>query len=266
MAQCPVDFQAVDQRLARILTQYRESPKLLHLIRSYLRQVEVIQQAICNLASYFDLDTAVGDQLTILGKHMGFPRRHCVCSTQPVFGFDCNPDEALTIFGFCAEANWLACSDVGIAYVTINDDELYRKFLRVRRYQIQAYFDRSSLNTAIRTLWGEQAMIMEHGRGRVILAPGRPLTTAEQAVVQLYPRVLPVPLGIAVRFHFGSLRPFGFGEGWGGFCDRPSLTGNAITSEDDQEILSEDGQQIMADGMGADSEWICPVDVRAYDC
>src|SRR5690606_4413879 len=116
----------------------------------YLRQVEIVEQAICSLPEAFDLDTATGDQLTLLGLRMGFPRVHCVCEAQPVFGFSCPPgfeelEGGYPIVGFCEGAEWADCVDAGSSNVTIDDDEIYRKMLKARRYQFMAYFDRDSL-------------------------------------------------------------------------------------------------------------------------
>src|ERR1700754_4525413 len=96
----------VEAGVDRVLTQYRESPKLLHTMRTYLGQAWQVSQAICNLPNYFSLDTAVGDQLTIIGKWMGFPRCHCVCDVQPVFGFSCGPStDTRPIVGFCEDGS-----------------------------------------------------------------------------------------------------------------------------------------------------------------
>lgn len=264
---CFEDFEAVNARLERVLTQYRESPKLLHMARTYLRQAEIIAQAICDLPSKFELETATGDQLTLIGKRLGFPRRQCVCETLPVFGFDCGDDPyGVTTFGFCAEATWIDCSNVGISFVSIIDDELYRKFLKVRIYQTQAYFDLRSLKECIAILWGETAKIMDKRNGRIVIAPGRPLSIPEQSVLQLYPRVLPVALGVLVRFHFGSDHPFGFGEGWSGFCEGRDTGGDPLKTESDDSIMTEAGSEILVDGLRLDPDWLCAYDVKPYDC
>lgn len=267
MTICFDDFEAVNERLNRVLTQYRESPKLLHMIRTYLRQVEMVAQSICDLPSKFDLETAQGEQLTLIGKRLGFPRRQCVCETQPVFGFNCGGEVyGVSIFGFCSGATWSDCSDVGVSFVDITDDELYRKFLKVRVYQTQAYFDLGSLKECINILWGETARIMRKRNGMIVIAPGRPLTIPEQSVLQLYPRVLPVALGVTVRFHFGSDHPFGFGEGWSGFCEGRDTGGDPLKTEDDESILTESGNEILIDGLRLDPDWLCAYDVKPYDC
>lgn len=260
------DFANVEPRIDRVLTQYRESPKLLHLIRNYLRQVEIIEQTITGIPDYFDLDSAVGDQLTLIGKRLGFPRRHCVCQSQPVFGFACDGTDSETVFGFCVNADWFACANMGVTDVSIDDDEMYRKFLYVRRYQILNLYDRQSLTDALRILWGPTAKIMDQRNGRVIITPGRQLDPQEKAFIQLYPRVLPVGMGIAIRFHFGSIKTFGFGEGWGGFCDGEAVDGLPLLTADDEEILTVEDEPLLTGNLGIGSDWLCQIDVRPYDC
>jgi len=257
----------IEARVDKVLTRYRESPKLLHVVRTYLRQVAEIGQALEALPTAFDIDSATGDQLTLLGKRLGFPRLHCVCEIQPIFGFDCGPDARnLTFLGFCTDANWQGCVDIGVTDISIDDDEVYRKFLKVRRYQMLALFDLATLNDSVKTFWGDQAKVIDHGRGRVVIAPGRPLTTDEEFLIQVYPRVLPVGLGIQIRFHFGALRAFGFGEGWGGFCDGEAVDGLPLLTESDEEILTDGDEPILTDNLGIGSDWMCEIDVRPYDC
>lgn len=210
----------IEERIDRVLTQYRESPKLLHVLRTYMSQVVDISQAICDLPTRFNLDTATGDQLTLLGKRLGWPRCHCICSIAPVFGFACEGEVNLRpIVGFCdPNSSWENCDD-GVSDICLNDDETYRKFLKVRRYQFLNLYDLTSLEESLRIFFGANAAVMYAGQGRVVVTPGRDLTQGEINLLQLYPRVLPTALGIRVTFHFGPRRVFGFGEGWGGFAE-----------------------------------------------
>lgn len=260
----------VEREIDRVLTQYRESPKLLHLIRTYLGQAEKIILSICNLPSFFDIDTAIGDQLTLLGKRLGWPRCHCVCNVQPVFGFACDgvPTKDV-ITGFCDDNNtWVDCGPFGTSDICINDDEVYRGFLKARRYQMLALFDLESLSTAIQHLFGATATVLDAGVGRVVIAPGRELSAAETALLQIYPRVLPVAPGIRVRFHFGPLKVFGFGDGWGGFCEEWEPDGLPLETADSDLILAATGPdiEILTGSLTRDAEWMCEIDTHPYDC
>lgn len=242
-AGCPDDRGAlVEAEIDRVLTQYRESPKLLGVIRADLDQIAEAIQVACSLPDYFDIETAVGHQLTLLGKRLGWPREHCYCVTHPVFGFSCDEsNEEYQLEGFCVDGiRWSDCIDFGIGTISIDDDELYRRFLKVRRYQFLGLYDMDSLEACTRILFGDQAMVVDAGNRKVVIGPGRVLTTLENAMLPLFRKVMPVALGIETYFHLGSLPVFGFGDGWGEFC------------------------QIEIEGMTPiGAEWMCP---EFFDC
>jgi hypothetical protein len=268
MTTCPSPGEMVDDAINRLATQYRESEKLKHLIRTYVAQVEEAAILACALPSFFDIETAVGDQLTIIGKRMGWPRCHCVCDTQPVFGFECaGVVSEVPLAGFCDDnVTWADCGIGGFAEICIVDDAMYRATLLARRYQMQALYDLASLTAAVRHLYGAQSLILDAGVGRVVIAPGRPLTNAETAVLQVVPRVLPIAPGIRVRFHFGEVEVFGFGDGWGGFCEPSAPDGLALATETGEVLVTEDGTPITTGPLTQGAPWMCELNPRPYDC
>lgn len=308
---CPDKTYLVEGLIDRVLTQYRESPNLLFVLRTYMTKVFDAYSSICDLPSYFDLDTAVGEQLTFVGERMGWPRCHCVCTSQPVFGFACDDyPSQYAITGFCDGAQtWADCGVFLDSTLCLDDDEVYRLFLKVRRYQMLALYDRESLNTAIRLFWGPRAWIVYSGQDIVVVSPGRKLTPVEESLLQLYPRVLPIAPGIGFRMHFGLEPVFGFGDGWGDLCGsctelpqpvfgfdclpergpnritgmcndqqtwqdcEPFTQENSCIFEDPKPFLTEQGLMIMTEGpvlvtgsMTHSAEWMCPIDVRSYNC
>ena len=260
-----------EERVDRVLTQYRESPKLLFLMRTYLTKAAELALQVCDLPDKFYIETATHDQLTILGRRMGWPRCHCVCDTQTVFGFECEgvPEEQ-PVAGFCDEnVIWQGCETAGIGEICINSDDIYRKFLKVRRYQMLGLFDIGSLQTCLEILFGEDAVVLYAGQGRVVIAPGRALTESEFALLQLYPRILPVALGINVTFHFNATGVFGFGDGWGGFCTDSGEFGDdgePLTDEFGTSIVTENGDEIASGVSNTGAPWMCEIDVKPYGC
>jgi hypothetical protein len=257
----------IEDGIDRILTQYRESPNLIFLLRTYMAKAAEVHSAICALPEYFDIETAVGDQLTLLGKRMGFPRCHCVCIVPPVFGFACEGVVSdYPIVGFCGDGTWVGCGEGGISEICISDDEMYRKFLKVRRYQMLRRYSIDDLTVSIRELYGEDAVVLDAGQGRVVIAPFRELTQAETSLLQVVPRVLPVAPGIRSLFHFGIFPVFGFGQGWGGFCEE--INGDPIiVTEGDQGLWSDDDvAYIAAESVIRDADWMCPIDTKPYSC
>lgn len=185
--------------LDRLLTQYRESPNLIGLITAYLCQVEDVQNAVRDIPRHFNLDIAVGDQLTILGKWLGFPRCHNVTSSVPVFGFNCDGVASpFNIRGFCEGAVWADCGGVSSFEVCITQDELYRRFLYVRRYQLLGQNDYRSFLFCIRLLFGSEASYQQNGRV-IEVSPGRDLTAFELTFLQVFVRVLPRALNATIN-------------------------------------------------------------------
>lgn len=259
--------ERVDTELRRILTQYRESPKLIHAMRVYLTQIAQLIEKIDEIPSKFDLDTAVGDQLTLLGKRLGWPRCHCICVTQPVFGFDCvGVPQDFPIVGFCEPGTWRDCGEFGVGDICINDDEIYRGFLSARRYQILSFYDRDSLTDALQSIWGPLATVVDDGNRRVVMSPGRELTGVEVALLQLVPRVLPIAPGILQRYHFLSPRVFGFGDGWGEFCELEFPEGLPLVTEEGITMVTENDEPILTGPLTQDAPWMCEFDLKPYEC
>lgn len=204
----------------RVITQYRESDNLLGVIRYDVGAIADAHLAACKIPSAFDLDTAAGEQLTFIGERLGWPRCHCVCVTPPVFGFSCgtaNPNHI--VLGFCKDVVWADCQAGGTGDLCLADDEVYRGYVRARRFQVLQHYSIDDLQAAARFIWGPSAFAVSMGRGKACAAPGRALTSREEQELPLAFRVLPFAPGIARFVHRGVANSFGFGSGWGGFCD-----------------------------------------------
>lgn len=265
---CQTKEEFVEEGVNHVKTALRETPKFLIMLRSWLGQLWDAQNAVCGIPEKFDIDTAVGDQLTIIGKWMGFPRCHCVCDVQPVFGFACDVTVpgSRPIVGFCEGGVFLDCATDGISEICITDDEVYRSFLIARSYQMQALYSWDDLNAALRAIFGPQAMVMDAGHGQVILAPLRVLTDLETALLQVIPRVLPIAPGVTTRWHFGTFKIFGFGAGWGNFCEEWEPAGLALETEDGIELVTEGGTPIFTGPLTRDADILCDFDVKPYSC
>ena len=210
-----------DELLSKVLTQYRESPKLLGVIRESIEKVVDASNSICELPEKHEILTAVGDQLTNVGKRMGWPRCHCVCSEPgPVFAWSDAPTNPTRDYvGFCDPAgSWEGCEGVGSSEICFNDDEAYRGYLLARRFQALQLYDIDSLQAAAQHIWGENASAYSQGGGDVVVSVGRALTATENRQLPLAFRVLPIAPGIRpfVDKTVGPL--WGFGEGWASLC------------------------------------------------
>ncbi|GAA4180253.1 DUF2612 domain-containing protein [Shinella granuli] len=218
---CPDPALLVESKLDKIADEYRESPRLLGFIRDRLAEPAAVNELACSLLDYFDIDTAVGDQLTIIGKALGWPRCHCRGQRRPVFGFACEDEcgpPVVPIGGFC-EAEW-DCGD-GPDYIEFcfTDDELYRGFVKARRWAIAGDYTHQGITMAARDAFGPQATIGKEGNGVIEILTGRLLTNIEISIAHLYEQALPIPPGVRLDISHSNGPAFGFGTGWGGFCN-----------------------------------------------
>ncbi|TNC14930.1 DUF2612 domain-containing protein [Methylobacterium terricola] len=269
---CPSTGDLVAVELGRIATQYREAEHLRGYMTAALSQVEEIARVTCAIPDYFDIRTAVGEQLTFLGKRMGFPRCHCVCDSRPVVGFACETQTTpYAIVGFCEDSTWLGCD--GYAEICLSDDEVYRAHLYARRYQMLGLFDLQSLGAAVRAVWGNAAWIPQAGAGRVVLAPGRDLTTAETQRLSVTLRALPIAPGVGIAMHYGPAPIAGFGAGWAGFCDSVPdqiVVGFDCADEPSQRPIggfcTDAVWTACAPSVVPAGYWLCPVPIDPYAC
>lgn len=212
----------IDATLSKILTQYRESPNLIALIREGLGQNIDWINSTCELPEKHDILTAVGDQLTNVGKRLGWPRCHCVCTAAfPVFAWDCAPTNPnVTYATLCDESGvWDDCQDFEVSDLCITDDETYRGYLIARSIQVLQDYSIDSLKAAARAIWGETANAYSLNEARVCVSPGRVLTATENRELQLAFRVLPIAPGIQPFLDTSTSPVFGLGEGWADMCD-----------------------------------------------
>lgn len=267
MITCPEPGSMVATAKGRVVTQYREAAKFLALVGAYLAHIEDAARAACAVPAAFDLDTATGDQLTIIGKWLGFPREHCVCDVPPVFGFACGDYASdQNIRGFCEDGDvtWSDCADFETSTLVIRDDDTYRKLLRVRCYQYLALFDRDSLTTCLQMVWGIGAHIAGEGLRWVALGTGKTLTAEEHRLLPVVLRVMPIAPGVRIKMSYASVPTFGFGEGYLGFCrEDPKFFGFC----EGYYGFCEDPEEARWFCPGEiESAWFCPVDVDPYAC
>lgn len=218
---CQSRDEIFDNLIDRIATQYRESPRLIALIKAYVMEAAKASEVACHMLDYFDIDTAVGDQLTILGKALGWPRDHCIGQRRPVFGFACDNEcfiPSMLVGGFC-EADWNCGQGPDMVTFTFTDDELYRRFLKSRVITLTHDYTREALAEAAVVLFGDFATIWREVPGSSSVVTGRLLTDIEISIAHLYPQVMPIPPGIGLDIYHCDGPAFGFGGGWGGICD-----------------------------------------------
>lgn len=216
----------LEEVLNEVLTQYRESPKLLHLIRNYMERLDDLRLVAEELPNFFDVLTASGDQLTIIGKWLGWPRAHRVGVETSVFGYSysnegCEDDcsDGPPVAGWCT-GEWGDCINTEFSPYFFDDDDVYRRYLLSRVVQLFGDYRRRTVTLCSRLIYGDTAYILREGAGWVTISTGRPFLADERSVRHLVRQVLPVAPGVLVNIvsQPSGSRVFGYGRGWGEWC------------------------------------------------
>lgn len=202
----------VDERLGKVLTQYRESSNLLALIRNYLEPTVEFGNTLCAISDAWDIDTATGHQLTIIGNSLGWPRVHCEGLNLQVFGFQ--PGFNLGGFG----AVWDFPGDQKFGKFTFTDDDLYRAFLKSLVIKLNGEHGQGAVREAAQILFGPDTDILYDRVGEISIYAERVLTATEISILHLYEQIMPVAPGVKLGIYQATNgQPFGFGAGWGEF-------------------------------------------------
>jgi Protein of unknown function (DUF2612) len=231
MQACPQPLDWVTQEIDKIITQYREAYKFKALTKNHLKQIEEAAVYACGISQYFNIETAECDQLTMLGRLLGFSRFQCKGLQRPRFKWStCNPLAALCVCSACDECAYEQGTGWCEGYwgdiydpfeFTCGDDELYRRFLFCRIIQRGKKFTKGNLVKALNLLYDtDEAMVISSQGGVIRVAICRPLTQFERRAWHMYRAVLPVGLGVRTEIldQKTTAKPFGFGTGWGEWC------------------------------------------------
>lgn len=110
-----------------IILQYQDKPKLLAEATAIIEIFEDLKNSSEDLKSAFDIDTAVGNQLDIIGKIVGLSRVISEVVPKVYFGFNNKNPNAL---GF-GEAPFYKTTYAKYGDLTLNDQD-YRFYLKAK--------------------------------------------------------------------------------------------------------------------------------------
>jgi hypothetical protein len=184
---------------ALITSEHADKPKFMALVALLCGTVDDISSATRSLPQAFDVDTAIGDQLDIVGQWIGQARVIPGVLTLGFFGFSDN----------VAAANFGEERDVSIggrfwnegepfSGTAVLSDPEYRLVLKSKIIRNQYGGTTAELVTALQTIFNASAHIDDDGTMGLRLVINSPLSTVSQSLITNFD-ILPRPAGVGFR-------------------------------------------------------------------
>jgi Protein of unknown function (DUF2612) len=175
----------VAEGIARVLNQYKNSPKLLATIEALLTPLAEVQDVLSNMLSLADVDTQNGVQLDVIGRLVGIGRTV--------------PNAAVS----------------GLTLVPVLvDDASYRILIKAKAFKNTSKGYPEDINTALSMLWPDVGTIFVNTGDMEITvlfqATVTPYMLALLREIDILPRAAGVGLNVAEITEDGSF--FGFDD------------------------------------------------------
>ncbi len=210
----------IQQYLDLLIFQYQGQPRAEAEVNFMGSQGEAVFELLQSYRKGFDLDSAIGHQLDVIGRIVGFGRIVPYSVSKIRFGFAENDDARGFDDKFSSDrlsAPFLSRFEPVLTSYEL-DDESYRLFLRMKiaKNVGMAYLttdDGISLQDAAETAFGQGAHVVD--RKDMTVHFWIPYRIGEQrARIAVKERLFPLPQGVALRHvFFGTAgQSFGFKE------------------------------------------------------
>jgi hypothetical protein len=185
-----------------LIRQYHEKPKARGLVEAFVAQ-GVADQIIKQVIDAFDIDTAVGAQLDIIGKYVGIPRR--------VNGFD--PDRTYMAIPRYDDANkdtyqglyeygdttvnfFHRYVDAGSAYA-MNDEEM-RTIIKLRVMQLKSDHTLYDIDIITDEIFGSGCAVTDGQNMTITYDFTGMVDPGNVPAIAAYMEVLPKPAGVDI--------------------------------------------------------------------
>lgn len=199
---------------ALITSEHRDRPKFAQMVGDVTLAWGDITDFLRTVPAAFDVDTAVGAQLDIIGLWVGQPRLIPSVLLVGFFGFDDNPaalpygeEGDLSVGGrFYGEGEDFTAS-------TIPADPEYRTLILARIARDMAKGTTDEIVGVLSFVFSAPATIDDPGDMTIGIAIGRLLTLTERAIISGLD-ILPRPAGVRIsrRVMYDASRYFGFSD------------------------------------------------------
>jgi len=197
---------SVNQSIERLLYQYRDSPRIIAFIRSFISEYETLSGENAKLQTRLDIDLSQGKQLDGIGEIVGSPRP---------LSEAIDPDEVFTFEGGDGKGfSGNMRPDVGGRWTGINGliigampDSDYRILIKATIFANYAESTINDLTEYVRFVLGENPVILPSVGYIDVIFP-RALSLVELDIID---RQFPIAAGIGLRYTYFTQGAMAFG-------------------------------------------------------
>jgi len=194
----------------RLILQYRGLPKATQTIAILCKQA-VCDYLTQSLQVAFDVNTAVGVQLDIIGKYVGISRLQGTSSTVNTYGFERYPGHTGNPHGLQRYAGGVNTGIIWMRYGYLNtnpfalSDDAYRILIQLKII----------LNSSDNTLYSIQKLLNQFFPGTITVVDNTNMTLtyyiapdiSQTVPISIIEQFLPKPMGVGINFvSAGNLR------------------------------------------------------------
>ena len=195
----PALASSVAYYAARMISQYRALPKAQATIAILVKQALGDMLAL-TVQSAFDLDTAIGAQLDIIGKYVGLSRNIGPSTAKPYYGLE-NYNATGNPIGFQRYGSSSNPQGIWLRYAQGTDqntalaDDSYRLAIKVRICQLYNNGTNGSIQSYLQAFWPGRVIVLSdiHNHSLEYFVPA-----AFPLPLSVWQILLPRPLGMAI--------------------------------------------------------------------
>ena len=196
----PVNHEV--QGVSRLITQYRESLKLIAYIKVFLAQADELEGVLCDLLDDRWIDTAEGVQLDVIGAIVGQPRTIEEYTAIPYFG----------MLGAIGSGSFGTLADPGIGELfrtlddveatgTQLDDVMYLKFIRAKIIRNQTTAGYEEIITACLELAPGVVIEITNGISKTLDITFHTVLSDTIKLILTRTNFLPIAAGVNVNYY-----------------------------------------------------------------
>lgn len=185
-----------------LIAQYRDLPRATGTIRALVARI-IADQIVGSVNTAFDLDTAVGAQLDIIGAYHGVQRNIVgIAITRDYFALvpyaDPTPDSyaGFYVYGDTPVNNFETYSDANTSLFSITDEEM-RQLIKLKIRQHMSSHSLADIDDIMHTFFGDGVTVTETAPMELTYAFDPAITDALPKLA-VYTNSLPRPSGVSI--------------------------------------------------------------------